>query len=83
MDNQHKLIKGYRDLTQGEIDIMNKIKAKAEEVGELLNSISWGNPSGGEPEAGFADPRWYAIAKTDLQTGFMALVRSIAKPTTF
>jgi hypothetical protein len=29
------------------------------------------------------DKRWLAIAKTDLQKGFMALVRSIAKPTTF
>ena len=29
------------------------------------------------------DKRWLAIAKTDLQKGFMALVRSIAKPETF
>lgn len=27
MDNQHKLIKGYRDLTQEEIDLMNRIKS--------------------------------------------------------
>lgn len=83
MDNQHKKIKGYRDLTQAEIDIMNKIKAIAEEVNELLSSISYGNPAGGEAPEGIADARWYMIAKTDLQKGFMALVRSIAKPTTF
>ena len=29
------------------------------------------------------DKRWLAIAKTDLQKGFMSLVRSIAKPETF
>lgn len=29
------------------------------------------------------DTRWLAIAKTDLQQGFMSLTRSIAKPTTF
>lgn len=78
MENQHKQIKGYRELSQNEIDIMNRIKAKAEEVGELLNSISYGLEGDG-----IADGRWYSIAKTDLQRGFMALVRSIAKPTTF
>jgi len=30
MDNQHKHIKGYRDLSQSEIDLMNRIKAHAE-----------------------------------------------------
>ncbi|MFQ1393149.1 hypothetical protein ACJWSQ_26375, partial [Klebsiella pneumoniae] len=29
------------------------------------------------------DKRWLAIGKTDLQKGFMAVIRSIAKPTTF
>ena len=27
MDNQHQKIKGYRDLSQEEIDLMNEIKA--------------------------------------------------------
>ena len=27
MDDQHTKIKGYRDLTQTEIDLMNKIKS--------------------------------------------------------
>lgn len=29
------------------------------------------------------DKRWLAIAKTDLQRGFMSIVRSIAKPKHF
>lgn len=29
MDNQHKHIKGYRDLTQDEINLMNEGKALA------------------------------------------------------
>ena len=29
------------------------------------------------------DQRWLAIGKKDLQTGFMALVRSVAKPESF
>lgn len=39
MDNQHKQIKGYRDLSQEEIDLMNKIKALAEQVGELVEEL--------------------------------------------
>ena len=39
MDNQHKKIKGYRDLSQTEIDDMNQIKGKAAEVGELIEAL--------------------------------------------
>ena len=39
MDNQHKKIKGYRDLSQGEIDLMNKIKAHAEATKELMTEV--------------------------------------------
>lgn len=34
MENQHRKIKGYRELTQEEIDLMNRIKAAGE---RLLN----------------------------------------------
>ena len=74
MDNQHKKIKGYRDLSQEEIDLMNIIKHKAEEVGEIIDTL--------RPNA-FIDQRWLAIAQTDLQKGFMALVRCVAKPESF
>ena len=43
MDNQHKLIKGYRDLSQEDITAMNSIKEKGaqleELIGELQNSV--------------------------------------------
>jgi hypothetical protein len=83
MDNQHKMITGYRDLTQEEIDLMNRIKAVGEQVRELLSSMSYGSPDGGEAPPAAADARWFAIARTHLQEGFMALTRSIAKPTSF
>lgn len=73
MDNQHKLIKGYRDLSQEEIEAMNQITIKASEVGALINSLKTTN----------ADQRWVSIAQTDLQKGFMSLVRSVAKPDSF
>lgn len=74
MDNQHQKIKGYRDLTQEEIDAMNEVKEAAEKIGALLDKVQTidGN-----------DLRWSNTAKTDLQKGFMSLVRSIAKPGTF
>ena len=40
MDNQHKKINGYRDLTQEEIDLMNEVKAKGEELRALVAKIA-------------------------------------------
>jgi hypothetical protein len=83
MKDQHEKITGYRDLSQAEIDTMNKIKALANEVGELVSSLD-GPVMGAHGEgAFFPDPRWLAIAKTTLQTGFMQLTRSVAKPESF
>jgi len=74
MENQHKHIKGYRDLTQAEIDLMNEIKAKSEELGALVDKVR-ATPG--------IDSRWVSIGATDLQTGMMALTRAVAQPTTF
>lgn len=35
MENQHRKITGYRELSQAEIDLMNRIKAKGAELLEL------------------------------------------------
>lgn len=35
MENQHRKISGYRELSQQEIDLMNRIKAKGAELLEL------------------------------------------------
>jgi hypothetical protein len=75
MDNQHKLIKGYRDLTQQEIDLMNKIKEQGEGLRLLCDEVAACPVT--------VDGRWLSIAKTDLQKGIMALIRSVAQPTTF
>ena len=74
MDNQHKLIKGYRDLNEVEIGAINDIKAFAEEIGVLVGKVEGING---------VDKRWSSIAKTDLQRGFMALTRAVAQPTSF
>jgi hypothetical protein len=74
IENQHRLISGYCDLTQPEIDMMNEIKALGEKVGSLINALD---------EDGRCDGRWLAISRTELQKGFMFLTRAVAKPTTF
>ncbi|MEX2990341.1 Acb2/Tad1 domain-containing protein [Serratia fonticola] len=110
MENQHRKIKGYRELSQEEIDLMNRIKAKGAELlqlqSELAESIQErkgfllekvaahkaaldGELRGSRCEAqeeldliAVAEPsRWASIGKTDIQTGIMALVRAVAKPT--
>lgn len=74
MDNQHLKIKGYRDLSQDEIDLMNQVKALGEQASTLIENLSTLETT---------DKRWLAIGTTDLQKGIMAVVRSIAKPNTF
>lgn len=67
-------ITGYRKLSAEELDLINLAKAHAETLGlfvEHLKSVST------------LDQRWVAEGKTDLQKGFMSLVRAIAQPTTF
>lgn len=74
MDNQHKKISGYRDLTQEEIDQMNALKAVGTQLGFLIKNMKQ------DPDV---DQRWLSIAETHLQQGIMAAVRSVAKPNGF
>jgi len=74
MKDQHTKIKGYRDLSQEEIDAMNEIKAQGEQLREMLYDLR--NTEG-------VDQRWASIAETNLQQGIMAAVRAIAKPDSF
>lgn len=81
MENQHQKITGYRDLTQAEIDLMNEIKRKGEDLGKLVETMREAkDPKTGLPSL---DGRWISIGATDLQTGLMALTRAVAQPTTF
>lgn len=90
MDNQHKKIKGYRDLSQQEIDLMNKIKANAESTRVLLEEVQMLRTA---MQGELAPPldavqygesmRCLALAKTNLQQGYMWFVRGVALPETF
>lgn len=39
MENQHRHIKGYRELNESEIAAMNEIKQKGVELGELIEKL--------------------------------------------
>jgi|688.fasta_scaffold12495_12 hypothetical protein len=80
MKDQHTLIKGYRDLTQDEIDCMNKIKSLGEELGKLYDYLAVTNANTGNHQI---DMRWLNEGRTDLQKGIMCWVRAVAQPTSF
>lgn len=74
MKDQHTKIKGYRDLSQEEIDLMNEAKQIATQVGKLVEKIK---------SESSTDMKWADDGELNLQKGFMSLIRSVAKPTTF
>ena len=92
MENQHRKIGGYRELNKEEIDMMNRAKMLEQTVLNFISEQSVylathrENAKLSDDEAELkrfdaAEPgRWLAIGKTDIQTGFMAIVRSIAQP---
>jgi hypothetical protein len=74
MKDQHEKIKGYRDLSQEEIDLMNEAKELAIKCGELIAKLE------GTADT---DKRCVALGKTNLQQGFMWAIRGVARPNTF
>lgn len=84
MKDQHTKIKGYRELSQQEVDLMNEFKTISEKVKEVLDHAEHDLYNSGHGAGYIATgERWLSKAKDELQTGFMSAVRSIAQPTTF
>lgn len=86
MDNQHRKISGYRDLTEFEISCINEVKELEADVLDVIGRTKERLVKAGyEPkEAQRTDDaqalRWLATARTDIEKGFMCLVRGIAQP---
>lgn len=74
MENQHRHITGYRELSEDEIRQMNAVKFMGNALGEMIGEVR---------KLPDVDQRWASIAETHLQQGIMAAVRAIARPTTF
>lgn len=63
-----KEVAGYRTLSEDDIAGMNRLKAAS----KLFLDTLANHPN--------VDPRWAAIARTDMQTACMAACRAVAKP---
>lgn len=95
MENQHRKITGYRELSQAEIDLMNEIKAEGArleelcaKVGKHLDEQSFETDRALDHAAmmriTLAEPGvWVFRARTNLQVALMELTRAVAQPTTF
>ena len=86
-------VTGYRQLTATEAALMNEGNALAEQCGAYIaklrampatgaNGVPFTNDSPDGPVPSI-DQRWVSIGATDLQRGFMAVIRGIAQPSTF
>jgi hypothetical protein len=85
---------GYRDLSAEDKALINIIKGKADEVDSLIGAleirpatlsrrVGEAEKDRAVPADGSVDPRQLALARTQLEDGFMHLVRAIAQPRSF
>jgi len=82
-------ITGYRQLSPAETALMNEGKALAEQCGAYIAKLRTHPQAKAEQaptDEGALQPldqRWVSIGATDIQRGFMAVIRGIAQPSTF
>lgn len=71
MKDQHTKIKGYRDLSQSEVDAMNSVKALEADIAALVKQLK---------ELPGVDSRDLALARTHFEDGCIRAVRAVARP---
>jgi len=85
---QQPKITGYRQLSAEEAALMNEGKALAEMCGMYIAKLRLHDDVNRKGPVCAADlprldQRWVSIGSTQIQQGFMAVIRGIAQPTTF
>jgi hypothetical protein len=99
LENQHRKISGYRELSQEEINLMNEVKAlgvaqeavlkkvEAHIAGQRTDCEMTSNMNTKqkiETRMDNATPeRFLSLAKTEFQTGLMYATRAVAQPEFF
>ena len=91
MENQHRKITGYRELSQKEIDLMNEVKALGVQMEAVLIKVNahiadqWQSTGGDVNDRihNATPERFAALAKTEFQTGLMYATRAVAQPEFF
>lgn len=71
VDNQHRKIEGYRELTEEEIALMNEVKELNKQCLDMIEKLQT------YPTLLHRD---LTISKVNIQQGFMWMIRAIAKP---
>lgn len=64
-------VTGYREQHQDRIDLVNRIKGRENELGDLYAELA---------EREDIDTRWLDMARTYWQQGFMFAVRAVFQP---
>lgn len=64
-------VSGYRPQTEGAVALVNRNKAMEERILRVIDAMQGDDA---------IDQRWLAIARTDLEKGFMALNRAVFRP---
>lgn len=64
-------VAGYKPQSGENVDLVNQNKIEEERLLRRLDLLA---------EAKMVDPRWLAIARTQIEQGFMALNRAIFRP---
>lgn len=80
MENQHRKIKGYRELNQDEIDLINRIKAKGYELDAMLEELHSLPLDGLNEKKEDERLSFLMYADKDLKQGIMWSIRAIALP---
>lgn len=62
---------GYKEQTQQKVDLVNENKVLEERVLRQIDRLA---------AMEIIDPHWAAIAKTDIEKGFMSLNRAVFQP---
>lgn len=71
MTNKGLPVKGYTDQSDSKVALVNQNKELEERVLRQLDDMQ---------NSGLYDPRWIAIARTNIEQGFMAMNRAVFRP---
>ena len=84
---QQPKITGYRQLSEEEVDLMQRTKNLSNLCGEFIAYLrrhkDFPVKEGDNRNDPALDQRWISIGATQVQQGFMAIIRGIAKPESF
>ena len=73
VDNQHRKIAGFSELSEDEITTINAIKANEAKIKAMVDELL-------ADELPMDSSRWLALARHHLEIGFMFAVKAVARP---